>query len=139
MIRKHGLNEEQADAVRAATSGAQITILEGAPGAGKTTALAAITESWTHGDVDYRVIGASTAWKISHALRDELAIDARATDSWRVGVEHGVPFLARYCGSLRLAGGQRAEYRPCGRHRQADDHEPTGQRRQNRSGEQKGR
>src|SRR5882672_1619815 len=54
-----------------------------------------ITESWTHGDVDYRVIGASTAWKVSHALRDELAIDARARDSWRVGAEHGVPFPAR--------------------------------------------
>jgi conjugative relaxase-like TrwC/TraI family protein len=95
LIQKHGLNEEQADAVCAATSGAKITILEGAPGAGKTTALAAITEAWTHADVGYRVIGASTAWKISHALRDELAIDARATESWLVGAEHGVPFLDR--------------------------------------------
>lgn len=95
LILEHGLNEEQADAVRAATSGAKITILEGAPGAGKTTALAAITECWTHPDVGHRVIGAATAWKISHALRDELAIDARATDSWRVGAEHGLPFLDR--------------------------------------------
>nr|WP_162161293.1 MobF family relaxase [Afipia birgiae] len=93
LIRKHGLNKEQANAVRAATNGAKITILEGAPGAGKTTALAAITESWTHAGTGFRVIGASTAWKISHALRDDLAIDARATDSWRVGAEHGVPFL----------------------------------------------
>jgi conjugative relaxase-like TrwC/TraI family protein len=93
LIRKHGLNKEQADAVRAATSGAKITILEGAPGAGKTTALSAITGSWAHVDVGHRVIGASTAWKISHALRDELAINARATDSWLVGAEHGVSFL----------------------------------------------
>ncbi|WP_049820480.1 AAA family ATPase [Bradyrhizobium japonicum] len=93
MIQKYGLNEEQAVAVRAATSGARITILEGTPGAGKTTALAAITDAWTDAEVGYRVIGASTAWKISHALRDELAIDARATDSWLVGAEHGVPFL----------------------------------------------
>lgn len=93
LIRKHGLNQEQADAVRAATSGAKITILEGAPGAGKTTALAAITGSWAHADVGCRVIGAATAWKISLALKDDLAIDSRATDSWRVGAEHGVPFL----------------------------------------------
>jgi ATP-dependent exoDNAse (exonuclease V) alpha subunit len=93
LIRKHGLNNEQADAVRAATSGAKITILEGAPGAGKTTALSAITGSWSHRDVGHRVIGTSTGWKISHALRDELAINARATDSWLVGAEHGVPFL----------------------------------------------
>ena len=93
LIRKHCLNAEQAAAVRAATSGAKITILEGAPGAGKTTALAAITDSWADADVGYRVIGAATAWKISLALQNELAIDARATDSWRVGAEHGVPFL----------------------------------------------
>ena len=93
LIRKHRLNAEQADAVRAATSGAKITILEGAPGAGKTTALAAITDSWTHADGGVRVIGAATAWKISLALQSDLAIDARATDSWRVGAEHGVPFL----------------------------------------------
>lgn len=93
LIRKHGLNNEQADAARAATSGARITILEGAPGVGKTTALTAITGSWAHVDVGHHVIGASTAWKIAHALRDELAIDARATDSWLVGAERGVPFL----------------------------------------------
>ncbi|MEK9282670.1 relaxase domain-containing protein [Bradyrhizobium sp. ISRA442] len=93
LIGEHGLNEEQAGAVRAATSGARITILEGAPGAGKTTALMATTACWAHTDTNYRVIGASTAWKVSHALRDDLAIDARATDSWLVGAEHGVPFI----------------------------------------------
>jgi len=93
LIRNHGLNEEQAGAVRAATSGAKITILEGAPGSGKTTALAAITQSWTDAGAEYRVIGAATAWKVAHSLHHELAIDARATDSWRVGAEHGVPFL----------------------------------------------
>lgn len=93
LIRKHSLSNEQADAVRAATSGARITILEGAPGSGKTTALRAITGSWAHTNSNYRVIGAGTAWKVAHALRDELAIDARATDAWLVGAEHGVPFL----------------------------------------------
>ena len=93
LIREHGLNNEQADAVRAATSGAKITILEGAPGVGKTTALSAVTGIWAHRDVGHHPIGTSTGWKISLALRDELEINARATDSWLVGAEHGVPFL----------------------------------------------
>ncbi len=89
LIAARRLSAEQAEAVRAATAGETVTIIEGAPGSGKTTTLAPVKEAWEA--AGFRVIGAATAWKIAHMLRDDLGIDARATD-----------FLARQRGQ-RLA------------------------------------
>lgn len=90
-IRTANLNPEQAEAVRQATGRAVIGIAEGAPGSGKTTLLQPVVEEWTQ--TGWRVIGAATAWKVAHALRDDLGIEARAIDSWLAGAEHGRPFL----------------------------------------------
>jgi len=80
LIASTALGAEQIAAVRAATRGDTITIIEGAPGSGKTTTLRPIKEAWEA--AGYRVIGSATAWKIANMLRDDLAIEARATDSW---------------------------------------------------------
>ncbi|WP_203159541.1 MobF family relaxase [Methylobacterium aquaticum] len=89
--RTVGLNLEQAAAVRQATGPAVIGIVEGAPGSGKTTLLRPVVEHWT--ETGWCVIGAATAWKVAHALRDDLGIEARAIDGWLAGAEHGRPFL----------------------------------------------
>jgi conjugative relaxase-like TrwC/TraI family protein len=91
LIKNAGLNHEQEQAARLACTSTGIVIVEGAPGAGKTTLLAPVARAW--GDAGWRVIGAATAWKIAHQLRDELDIEARAIDSWLSSAEHGNPFL----------------------------------------------
>ncbi len=91
LIAATTLGPEQIDAIRAATRGDTITIIEGAPGSGKTTTLRPIKEAWE--DAGYRVIGSATAWKIANMLRDDLQIEARATDSWLAKAAAGRPFL----------------------------------------------
>ena len=85
------LSGEQADAVTAATSTAAIAVIEGAAGSGKTTSLRPIVEAHRH--AGYTVLGSATAWRIAHQLRDDLGIEARATDAWLAGVAAGRPFL----------------------------------------------
>jgi conjugative relaxase-like TrwC/TraI family protein len=91
LIKSADLNVEQAEAARLATGPQAISIIEGAPGVGKTTLLAPVAEVWR--EAGWRVIGAATAWKVAHALRDDLKIEAKAVDSWLAGVEHDRPFL----------------------------------------------
>lgn len=91
LIVTAGLNPEQAQAARVATLTTALTIIEGAPGVGKTTLLAPVTQSWA--EAGWTVIGAASAWKVAHLLRDELSIEARAIDSWLARAEHGRPFL----------------------------------------------
>lgn len=91
LIGKAGLNAEQAEAARLATRTVALAVIEGAPGVGKTTLLAPVAQSWA--EAGWRVIGAASAWKIAHLLRDELAIEARAIDSWLARAENGQPFL----------------------------------------------
>lgn len=89
-VRK-GLSEEQTAAVLDATRPQQIAVVEGAPGTGKTTLLSPAVEAWK--DAGYRVLGAATAWRVANALRDDLAIESRATASWLALARHGKPFL----------------------------------------------
>lgn len=91
LIAAASLGAEQVAAVRAATRGDTITIVEGAPGSGKTTTLRPIKEAWEA--AGYRVVGSATAWKIANMLRDDLGIEARATDSWLASAAAGRPFL----------------------------------------------
>ncbi|WP_419829841.1 MobF family relaxase [Methylobacterium sp.] len=90
-IRQAGLNPEQAEAARQAMSSAALQVIEGAPGVGKTHLLRPVSDRFSQ--AGWRVIGAATAWKVAHALRDDLGIEARAIDSWLAGAEHGRPFL----------------------------------------------
>lgn len=91
LVAENGLNGEQADAVASATSGQAIAVIEGAAGSGKTTSLRPIVEA--HRAAGYTVLGSAAAWKIAHQLRDDLGIEARATDSWLAGSASGKPFL----------------------------------------------
>ncbi len=85
------LSREQADAVMAATSSIAIAVIEGAAGSGKTTSLRPIVEAYRA--TGYTVLGSATAWRIANQLRDDLGIEARATDAWLAGSRVGKPFL----------------------------------------------
>ncbi len=92
LLGQANLNEEQNAAASLACGSRGIVIVEGAPGVGKTTLLSPVAAAWA--SEGWRVIGASTAWKIAHQLQDDLGIEARALDSWLARAEHGSqPFL----------------------------------------------
>lgn len=93
LLEQSNLNAEQKAAASLACSSSGIVIVEGAPGVGKTTLLEPIATAWVTSG--WRVIGASTAWKIAHQLSKDLGIEARALDSWLARAEHGSqPFLS---------------------------------------------
>src|ERR1700730_13003653 len=85
--RRVGLSHEQTGAVRAATDDSAIAIIEGAPGAGKTTTLVPIVESYRARGCN--VIGTATAWRVATMLRDDLKIESRATASWIAQIKRG--------------------------------------------------
>jgi conjugative relaxase-like TrwC/TraI family protein len=91
LVDDNALNSEQAEAVAVATSANAIAVIEGAAGSGKTTSLRPIVEA--HRAAGYHVIGSATAWRIAHQLRDDLGIEAKATDVWLAGHAAGRPFL----------------------------------------------
>lgn len=91
LVVEGNLSGEQADAVSVATAGSAIAVIEGAAGSGKTTSLRPVVDA--HRAAGYTVLGSATAWRIAHQLRDDLAIDARATDSWLAARSAGRPFL----------------------------------------------
>ncbi|MGW9232519.1 MobF family relaxase [Pseudorhizobium sp. NPDC055634] len=88
---RKGLSEEQTVAVLDATRSRRLAVVEGAPGTGKTTLLSPAVEAWK--SAGYRVVGAATAWRVANALRDDLAIESRATASWLALAQQGKPFL----------------------------------------------
>jgi conjugative relaxase-like TrwC/TraI family protein len=85
------LSAEQTEAVAAASDGAAIAIIEGAPGAGKTTTLRPVVDAYR--DLGCRVIATAAAWRIAHMLRDELGVEARATASWIAAIKAGQSVL----------------------------------------------
>jgi conjugative relaxase-like TrwC/TraI family protein len=85
------LSAEQTEAVSAAADGSAIAIIEGAPGAGKTTTLAPIVDAYR--DLGCRVIATATAWRIATMLRDDLGVEARATASWIAAIKSGQKVL----------------------------------------------
>jgi conjugative relaxase-like TrwC/TraI family protein len=89
--KSFGLSAEQTDAVLAATTGSAISIIEGAPGSGKTTTLVPVVEAYT--EAGCRVIATATAWRIANMLRDDLGIEARATASWIERLKSGEKIL----------------------------------------------
>lgn len=91
LIAEHGLNVEQADAVRQALAGQAVNLIEGAPGSGKTTLLKPVVQALQ--EAGCRVVAGATAWKVARALRDQLSIEARAIDSWLAVAEHGGNFV----------------------------------------------
>jgi conjugative relaxase-like TrwC/TraI family protein len=93
LCRAHGLNDEQTRAAHAATSAAAIAIVEGTAGSGKTTMLAPVVAAYRNAGM--RVIGTATAWKIATQLKDDLGIQAKATDAWIASARAGGQFLDR--------------------------------------------
>ena len=91
LCREHGLTHEQTHAAQAATTSAAIAIVEGAAGSGKTTMLAPVVSAYRAAGM--RVRGTATAWKIATQLRDDLRIEAKATDAWLAQARHGGDFL----------------------------------------------
>ena len=89
--RQAGLSAEQADAVAAAAKGTALAIIEGAPGAGKTTTLAPLVNAYRARGC--RVIATAAAWRIAKLLADDLAIESRATASWLAKVKAGQKVL----------------------------------------------
>lgn len=89
--KSFGLTAEQTDAVLAATTDSAISIIEGAPGSGKTTTLAPVVESYANAGC--RVIGTATAWRIANMLHDDLGIEARAAASWIERLKSGEKIL----------------------------------------------
>jgi len=85
------LNAEQTEAVLAASAGTAITVVEGAPGSGKTTTLAPVVESYL--GIGCKVVATATAWRIANLLRDDLGIEARATASWIAKFDAGEKVL----------------------------------------------
>lgn len=85
------LSAEQTEAVAAASDGAAIAIIEGAPGAGKTTTLRPVVDAYR--DLGCRVIATATAWRIANMLRDDLGVEARATASWIAAIKAGQSVL----------------------------------------------
>jgi conjugative relaxase-like TrwC/TraI family protein len=90
-LRVGNLTEEQRDAVRFVTQGADIAAMEGSAGAGKTHALRTVAEAYRQ--KGYRVIGTSTAWRMANQLGDDLSIETKATDAWLADDRAGKPFL----------------------------------------------
>jgi conjugative relaxase-like TrwC/TraI family protein len=90
-LKTGDLSSEQRMAVESVTTGADICVLEGAAGAGKTHALRSVADVY-RGD-GYRVIGTSTAWRMANQLGDDLDIESKATDAWLAQGKAGKPFL----------------------------------------------
>ncbi|MBS3849780.1 relaxase domain-containing protein [Devosia sp. BSSL-BM10] len=87
LCAQHALSAEQTRAALQVTRGGRVAIVEGAPGAGKSTAQRPIVASYEA--AGFRVIGAATAWKIASALGKDLCIESRATADWLALLEHG--------------------------------------------------
>ncbi|WP_371422028.1 MobF family relaxase [Tardiphaga sp.] len=95
-----GLNVEQTEAVLGACGDSAISIIEGAPGSGKTTTLSQIVSSYSFSSgsagarsgksrdegrqspVSVRCIATAAAWRIANNLATDLGIESRATASW---------------------------------------------------------
>jgi conjugative relaxase-like TrwC/TraI family protein len=91
LCRAHGLTDEQANAARAATTPSAISVVEGAPGVGKTTMLRVVAAAYRGTS---RLAGTATAWNISNQLL-ELGIESKATDAWVASAKAGGKFLDR--------------------------------------------
>ncbi|NEW95679.1 hypothetical protein DY467_02705 [Rhodopseudomonas sp. BR0G17] len=82
-----GLTDEQRAAVDLAVSGARLGVIQGTAGTGKSHTLAVVARAWE--SANYRVLGASVAWKAANSLGRDLAIPSRSIDSWLAKIESG--------------------------------------------------
>ena len=90
-LAQQSLTDEQRAGALFVTTGADIAVLEGSAGAGKTHTLKSVADVYR--DQGYRVIGTATAWRMALQLGQELNIRSQATDAWLAQAEAGKPFL----------------------------------------------
>lgn len=90
-LQSSNLTSEQRMAVEFVTTGADIAVMEGSAGAGKTHALRSVANAYRDGG--YRVLGTSTAWRMANQLGDDLNVESKATDAWLAQDKIGKPFL----------------------------------------------
>lgn len=90
-LAQQSLTDEQLAGALFVTTGADIAVLEGSAGAGKTHTLKSVADVYR--DQGYRVIGTATAWRMALQLGQELNIRSQATDAWLAQAEAGKPFL----------------------------------------------
>lgn len=103
MLAISGLNAEQQDVVRAATSGARFVLVQGGAGTGKSTTLKTVAETWQ--TAGYQVKGAAVAWRAANILGADLGVQSRAIDAWCKSIAMGnQPFEERTCLIVEEAG-----------------------------------
>lgn len=91
---RRALSEEQRMAALAATDGRSLAIVEGAAGAGKTTMLKVVVDSYAKSE-NKTVIGAAISHRTAAMLRSELGIDATAIDRLLAQIKAGQHVLDR--------------------------------------------
>lgn len=103
VLAASGLNAEQQDVVRAATSGARMILVQGGAGTGKSSTLKTIAQAWQ--SAGYVVAGASVAWRAANILAADLGVEARAIDAWIKSIDKGSqPFGEKTCLIVEEAG-----------------------------------
>jgi hypothetical protein len=93
LCRVRGLTDEQTNAALAATTSASLAVCEGAPGAGKSTLIAAVASAYRELP-GTRLVGTAAAWNISNQF-SALGIESKATDAWIATAKAGGKFLDR--------------------------------------------
>lgn len=82
-VKGHRLSAEQAQAIaKVAVSGRQLDLLVGPAGAGKTTALRALKQAWTHQHGRNGVVGLAPSAAAAAGLAEELGIRTENTAKW---------------------------------------------------------
>jgi len=89
--------EQRAAAHKACTDSNDVTVIEGADGAGKTFTMSAVARVYE--DAGYKVIGLATSWTAALNLKESAELeDGRAITGWVAGVRDG--FIALTSKSL---------------------------------------
>lgn len=95
-VKGHRLSPEQAEAIaRVAVSGRQLDLLVGPAGAGKTTALRALKQAWTHQHGRNSVVGLAPSAAAAAVLAEELGIGTENTAKWLYEHQQGRVRFAR--------------------------------------------
>src|SRR5690606_13882491 len=82
-VKGHRLGPEQAEAIaKVVVSGRQLDLLVGPAGAGKTTALRALKQAWTHQHGRNSVVGLAPSAAATAVLAEELGIGTENTAKW---------------------------------------------------------
>lgn len=82
-VKGHRLSAEQAQAIaQVAVSGRQLDLLVGPAGAGKTTALRALKQAWTHQHGRNSVVGLAPSAAAAAVLAEKLGIGTENTAKW---------------------------------------------------------